>query len=108
MAKYVIFIYSNESELAKLTPEQGMAVLDGHQAFADKHGASIRGGGRIGPTSESVTVEDGRVRAGHIVAGTELVPTGYYLVEADSADEAVEIAHLVPAPAGGVEVRPLI
>jgi hypothetical protein len=32
---------------------------------------------------------------------------GYYLVEAASLDEALEIAKQVPAPFGGVEVRPV-
>jgi hypothetical protein len=32
---------------------------------------------------------------------------GYYLVDAESLDEALALAKQVPAPFGGVEVRPI-
>lgn len=108
MAKYIIFIYDNESGLAALTPEQNSSVMESHGVFAEKYGASLRGGGRIGPTTDSVTIEGEATRPGHILGDADKVPTGFYIVEADSSDEAVEMAKLVPAPAGGVEVRPLI
>jgi hypothetical protein len=40
-------------------------------------------------------------------AETKEVIGGYYLIEAADLDEALHIAAQVPAPFGGVEVRPI-
>jgi hypothetical protein len=41
-------------------------------------------------------------------AETKEVIGGYYLIEATDLDEALRIAAEVPAPFGGVEVRPVL
>ena len=41
-------------------------------------------------------------------AETKEVIGGYYVIEAADMDEALAVAKQVPAPMGGVEVRPII
>ena len=43
-----------------------------------------------------------------VFAETKEVIGGYYLIEAPDLDEALRIAAEVPAPFGGVEVRPVL
>jgi hypothetical protein len=64
--------------------------------------------------SASAHGQDGRVRNGKTVvtdgpfAETKEFLAGFYLIEAASMDEAVEIASQIPpARAGSVEVRPI-
>jgi hypothetical protein len=51
--------------------------------------------------SGRVTVTDGAF------AETKEALGGYYVIEADDLDEALAVAKQVPAPFGGVEVRPV-
>ena len=41
-------------------------------------------------------------------AETKEVIGGYYLIEAADLDAALRIARAVPAPFGGIEVRPVV
>ena len=69
-------------------------------------------GAQLHPTERATTV---RVADGEAIvtdgpyAETKEALGGYFLVEADSIEEAVELAKQPPAPrtAGGVEVRPV-
>ena len=85
--------------------------MAGHQAFGEKHKASIRGGNALQPAATAtslrrdatggLTVTDGAFAEAKEVLG------GYYLVDAANLDDAIRIAGDVPAPFGGVEVRPI-
>jgi hypothetical protein len=55
---------------------------------------------RTSATGETVTT-DGPF------AETKEAIGGYYLVEADDLDAAIAIAKDIPAPFGGIEVRPV-
>jgi hypothetical protein len=72
----------------------------------------LKGGGPLQGTDRSATV---RKRGGQVTATdgpyteTKEIIGGYFLVEADSLEEAVELAKGCPAAAfGGIEVRELI
>jgi len=72
----------------------------------------LKGGGPLQGTDRSATV---RKRGGRVTAvdgpytETKEIIGGYFLVEADSLEEAVELAKGCPAAAfGGIEVRELI
>jgi hypothetical protein len=54
-----------------------------------------------GDSSGGFTVTDGAF------AETKEALGGYYLVEAADLDEALALAKQIPAPFGGVEVRPI-
>ena len=61
------------------------------------------------PTATAATI---RAREGSVAvrdgpyAQTAEPLGGYFLVDVDSLDDAVELATALPVPAGGVEVRP--
>jgi hypothetical protein len=84
--------------------------------FGSTHGASIRGGAALYPTSTATTVRVRGARGGEVVlsdgpyAETKEALTGFYLIEAADLDEALRIAADIPAAWGGgaVEVRPVI
>jgi hypothetical protein len=111
MSQYLILIYEDEAGWAAGGPaaEAGMAA---HNAFGEGHAASIAGGNALQPTTTATTVRsDGAggftVTDGPFVESKEALG-GYYLVEAGDLDEAISIAKQVPAPFGGVEVRPIM
>ncbi len=68
----------------------------GNRLYGTDTATSIRSGGGV------PTVTDGPF------AETKEALGGYYLIEADDLDAALRIAEAVPAPFGGIEVRPVM
>jgi hypothetical protein len=114
MAKYVVFIYDDEAKLGSSGAETIQSIIEGHKKFAEKHGASLRGGGRLAPGKGAVSLptgDDGQPGArqeGLFLPGTTENISGYYIIEASDLDNAVEIAGDIPARFGGVEIRELV
>jgi len=111
MAEYLILIYGDE----KAHEAGGQALWDelmqGHNAFGEKHAQSLRGGNALQPTTTATSVRFQGDRANVTdgpFAETKEALGGYYLVEAKDLDEAISIAKDVPAPHGGLEVRPVM
>jgi hypothetical protein len=107
--QYLLLIYEDEKRF-----DQGFdpAEMGQYQAFGQKHGAAIKGGNALQPTTTAKTV---RVRNGSSAgtdgpfAETKEQLGGYYLVEANSTEEAVSMASEIPgARYGCVEVRPIM
>ena len=111
MAQYLVLIYSNEASWATTDDDFAKKVMDGHNNFGAKHGASLRGGEALEPSSTATTIRTND--SGAVVttdgpfAETKEALGGFYLVEADDLDAAIAIAKDIPAPFGGVEVRPV-
>lgn len=109
MAEYAILIYGDETQFDQ-SPEGWAAMMDAHGAFAKavaEQGATITGGNALQPRGTATSI-----RAGGVVTDGPFVETketfgGFYLVECRDLDQAIAIAKLCPAPAGGVEVRPV-
>ncbi|MEU4604544.1 YciI family protein [Kribbella sp. NPDC023972] len=112
MGKYLVMIYDNEAMWADAGPEVAEANHQRHQAFAAANGAALRGGAQLGESNTATSIRaDGN--GGYVVTDGTFVETkevmgGYYLIEAADLDEALAIAKQVPAPMGGVEVRPVV
>ena len=106
MAQYLVLIYEDEAGWAAGGPaaEAGMKA---HTEFGQKYRDVLLGGNALQPTSTATTIRDGVVTDGPF-AETKEALGGYYLVEADDLDQALAIAKEVPAPFGGVEVRPVM
>lgn len=112
MADYLILLYIDE------TSELPGDLLAAHQRFQAAHGAVVRGGGWLAPTTTATAVrgknvapeyspgDEAEVTDGPFVETKEALG-GYYLVDVPDLDAALAVARQVPAPAGGVEVRPL-
>lgn len=107
--QYLLLIYEDEKRFAQGFDPSEMAA---YAAFGEKNGAAIKGGNALQPTTTAKTV---RVRNGQTVATdgpfaeTKEQLGGYYLVEANSPDEAASLAAQIPgARYGSVEVRPVM
>ncbi len=110
MAEYAVLIYEDESGFAGEGAIE--LVTNDHKEFGEKHGAVIRGGNGLQPTSTATTIRgfgtgDATVTDGPF-AETKEALGGFYIIEAADLDEAIAIAKQVPARYGGVEVRPVM
>jgi hypothetical protein len=113
MAKYLFLLYDEESAWVEAPAEVRERLLAEHGAFGQKYGAKVLGGSALQPVDTATTVRPdagGRTVTDGPFAESKETLGGYYLVEADDLDEAIEMARLVPtaSPNGGVEVRPLL
>jgi hypothetical protein len=106
MAQYLVLIYEDEAGWAAGGPA-AEAGMQAHGEFAQKHADALRGGNALQPTSTATSVREGVVTDGPF-AETKEALGGYYVIEADDLDQALAIAKDVPAPFGGVEVRPVM
>ncbi|MDD7920650.1 YciI family protein [Actinomycetospora callitridis] len=123
MGQYLILLYEDEASWAAVGEHEAGEILAAHGRFAAAHGDVLRGGGWLHPTATATTVrgpggggsqdrdgfaagEDALVTDGPFVETKEALG-GFYLVEVPDLDTALALAREVPAPFGGVEVRPL-
>lgn len=112
--QYVLLIYRNEEAGAKKSPEEMSALMAEFGAFSEglvKSGR-FKAAERLQPTvtAKTVRVRDGKpqITTGPFAETREQLG-GFYLIEADNLDQAIEIAGRVPtAREGSVEVRPVM
>jgi len=111
MAKYMILIYGDEQRWAARSPQERQEVDEAHRAFAGAAGPRVLAGAELEAAATATTLRADPAGQLSITDGpfleTKEVLGGYYLIEAADLDEALEIAKQVPAPFGGVEVRPV-
>ena len=111
--QYLLMIYSNEVEYAKIDPATSQKILAEYGAFTQSiiQSGNFKAGDRLQPTTTATTV---RVKDGKVMttdgpfAETREQLGGYYLVEAKDLDAALGIAAKIPgARYGSIEVRPI-
>ncbi len=112
MTKYAILIYEDPAFYESLSPEEWPAIVGAHGKFVEQVselGGSLAGGDALAPPTAATTIRSGPVTDGPF-AETKETLNGYYVVEARDLDHAIAIAKVcpVPAPGGGVEVRPVV
>ena len=111
MAEYLLLIYEEETRSEHVEPDTFNEMMAGHREFGEKYHASIRGGNALQPTSTATSVRRDTSGSMSVTDGafveTKEALGGYYLVEASDLDEALRMAKEIPAPFGGVEVRPI-
>jgi hypothetical protein len=111
--KYMLLIYSTEAheEFDALAEEEQNAIFAEYMAIQDE--PDVLGGDQLQPTDSATTV---RVANGETLttdgpfSETKEVLGGYYMLEADNLDRALEVAARIPAArmGGAIEVRPLV
>jgi len=111
MAQYMVLIYEDEKSWFEGDPAEIEKGMQAHGEFAQAVGERLTGGKALQPTTTATTIrKDGAggftVTDGPFVESKEALG-GYYLIEAADLDEAIELAKQVPAPFGGVELRPV-
>jgi hypothetical protein len=111
--KYMLLIYSNEAraDFDNLSEEEQKGILGEYFAISETPG--VVDGAQLQPaeTATTVRVEDGNaLTTDGPFAETKEVLGGFYMLDADDLDAALEIAARVPAArmGGSVEVRPVV
>jgi len=110
MSQYLVLIYQDERQLSE--PAPGSPMMRAHQEFQQANQSGLRGGNALEHSHSATSIRpDGA--GGFTVTDGPFAETkeqlgGYYLIEADDLDAALEIAKQVPMTQGGVEVRPLL
>jgi hypothetical protein len=111
--QYLLLIYRNEAEQAKMDATAGQKMQTEYGAFTQSiiQSGNFKAGDALQPTTTATTV---RVRDGKTLttdgpfAETREQLGGYYLVEAKDLDAALAIAARIPgAKVGSIEVRPI-
>jgi hypothetical protein len=111
--QYLLLIYQNEAEYAKMDAATGKKITEEYGAFTQSiiQSGNFKAGDALQPTTTATTV---RVRDGKTLttdgpfAETREQLGGYYLVEAKDLDAALAIAARIPgAKTGSIEVRPI-
>jgi len=112
--KYLILIYSNEAAWSALSDEQRASVGPRHAALTEEladSGELIVSHGLADPsTAKRVSVHDGQTMTsdGPFAEAKEHL-AGFYLIDCESIERAVEYAAKAPdAEFGTVEVRPVL
>ena len=109
--RYAILIYDSEESLAKMADSMGPEYEKFATGLAES--GAMLGGERLALPSSTTTLRNER---GQVIphdgpfAETKEQLGGFFLVEAGSLDDALEIAARVPSLAHGgvVEVRPVV
>ena len=109
--KYALLIYPKPGSHEALADDEAQAVTCEYFAVRDED--EVIDGGHLQPVHTATTV---RMQDGELLttdgpfADTREVIGGYYIVDADNLDRALELAGRIPAIrlGGSVEVRPLV
>ena len=112
--RYAALIYGNEATSVNMTEAEQAEEYNAYvalQQLVEKSGALL-GGEALLPTSSATTV---RVREGKSLitdgpfAETKEQLGGFYLLNCENLDQAIEIASKIPgASKGSIEVRPIM
>jgi hypothetical protein len=112
--KYLLAIYADEAEWNELGDEGRQAMYQEYAAVTEELGrrGMMIDGAELRPTTAATTV---RIRDGRTLvtdgpfAETKEQLGGYFVVECESLDDAIEAAGKLPtARHGSIEVRPLV
>ena len=109
--KYALLIYDVPGTYDRLPDDERNSVFGEYMAISDE--AGVYGGAQLQPTATATVV---RVNGGDALttdgpfADTKEYLGGFYLFEADSLDDALDVAKRIPAArlGGAVEVRPIV
>ena len=112
--QYMLLIYGDESSWEGIGDEERGQILQAYGSFTEelRQSGSMVAGDALQPTQTATTVRvqnDETLTTDGPFAETKEQLGGYYLVEADSLDDAIEWAAKIPgARHGSVEVRPVM
>jgi len=109
--QYVLLIYDDPKQWENIAPAQMESIYGEYMAVSQL--PNTTGGAQLQPTdtARSVRVKDGEAMiTDGPFAETKEALGGFYVIEADSLEEAEQIAARVPSArmGGTVEVRPVV
>jgi hypothetical protein len=112
--QYMLLIYDAEDTWTSMSEEERNSVMGEYFAYTEelKKAGKHVAGDALQPTTTAKSI---RIRGGKTTttdgpfAETKEILGGYYLVDVDSEDEALEWAAKIPsARFGTIEVRPIV
>jgi hypothetical protein len=110
--QYILLIYNDEKEWAALPDDKRKAITAEYVALVSSMGSAYLDGAPLHPTTTATTV---RVRDGEDVvtdgpfAETKEQLGGFFMIDVETVDEALEWAAKLPgARYGSIEVRPVV
>jgi hypothetical protein len=112
--QYMLLIYNPPGDWESLPAEQRQAISAAYSDFTEelRESGKLVGGDALQPISTATSI---RVRDGETLttdgpfAETKEVLGGYYLIDVETIDEALEWASKIPgAQYGTIEVRPVV
>jgi hypothetical protein len=112
--QYMLLIYNEPGGWDTMTPEQQQSVFAEYGAYTEELQGSGKmvAGDALQPTTTATSI---RVREGETLttdgpfAETKEVLGGYYLIDVETIDEALDWAAKIPgAKYGTIEVRPVV
>lgn len=112
--RYMLMIFSGEGSAEDMSEADMMAMYEGHAKFGAELGAlgKIHGGEELQPSSTATLVKvrgDETITVDGPFVETKEQLGGFYLIEADDLDEAIQWAAKIPAgPTTTIEVRPVV
>src|SRR5881398_1315159 len=112
--RYALLIYADEKAWESVPHEQQHAIYQEYEKFAQEleERGVMCGGDQLAdsPAATTVRVRDGeRLVTDGPFAETKETLGGYYIIDVESVDEAIDWAAKIPgARHGSVEVRPLM
>lgn len=111
---HLVLLYGDEAAATEPGTPEFDAEMAGYEAFGQLAEAAIRGGAalHLSDTARTIRHAGGEVTVtdGPFAETAEALG-GYYVLEADSLDDVIELVRHIPAtsgPAGGSEVRPMV
>ncbi len=109
--QYAILIYDKPGSYEALDPDEFERVMAEYGPITQD--PAVRGGAQLQPvqTASTVRVEDGQtLTTDGPFAETKEVLGGYYVIDVDDLDRALEFAARIPTArmGGAVEVRPIV
>jgi hypothetical protein len=111
--RYLLLIYEDESGWASLSPEEQAAGMAGYNGFTEwlRDQGLMRAGEALAPTTSATTVrvrDDQTLTTDGPFAETKEQLGGFYMIECDDLDRAIDAASRIPgARHGSIEVRPI-
>ena len=109
--RYAILCYNIESVVGAWSQAQDDAVMEDHAAITRRLAARGRLGpvARLMPTTTATTLRPGRetmVIDGPFAETKEQL-LGFYIVDGDTLEEVIAVAHDLVGDTGALEIRPL-
>jgi hypothetical protein len=110
--RYLVLLYGDESKMAEPGTPEFEADMQGYMAFDELAGDAIVAGEALHDNTMCRTIHhDGttvRVTNGPFAETVEGLG-GYYVLEAETLDEVIELARHIPAVnEGDIEIRPMV
>ena len=107
--QYALLIYGAEGRWEQFSEEEQQAMTEQYMAIS----RDTKGGADLGDLSQATTVQvdNGKtLTTDGPFAETKEYLGGFYLIDADNLDEAIEVAAKIPAArtGGTIEVRPVV